>query len=104
MGGSKDVGDNKQDHPTQKPVELMRKPILNHTKRGAVVYDPFLGSGTTLIAKELTGRVCYGIELDPKYVDVICQRFTDFTGKPTILESTGQTFNEVKAERVGIAA
>jgi DNA modification methylase len=104
MGGSKDVGDNKQDHPTQKPVELMRKPILNHTKRGAVVYDPFLGSGTTLIATELTGRVCYGIELDPKYIDVICQRFTDFTGKPTILESTGQTFNEVKAERVGIAA
>ena len=47
MGGSKDIGDDKQDHPTQKPVELMRKPILNHIKRGAIVYDPFLGSGTT---------------------------------------------------------
>jgi DNA modification methylase len=82
----------------------MRRPILNHTKRGAVVYDPFLGSGTTLIAAELTGRACYGIELDPKYVDVICQRYIDFSGKPVILESTGRTFEQVKADRLGVAA
>ncbi len=63
MGGSKE---EKFDHPTQKPVELMRRPILNHTKRGELVYDPFLGSGTTLIAAELTGRKCYGLEIDPK--------------------------------------
>jgi DNA modification methylase len=101
MGGSKE---EKCDHPTQKPVELMRRPILNHTKRSEAVYDPFLGSGTTLIAAELTGRACYGIELDPKYCDVICQRFMNFTGKPAILEPTGQTFEQVRAERVGVAA
>jgi DNA modification methylase len=66
MRGSKE---EKCDHPTQKPIELMRRPILNHTKRGAAVYDPFLGSGATIIAAELTGRTCYGVELDPKYVD-----------------------------------
>jgi hypothetical protein len=61
MGGS---DEEKFDHPTQKPVELMRRPILNHTKRGELVYEPFLGSGTTLAAAELTERVCVGIELD----------------------------------------
>jgi DNA modification methylase len=71
MGGS---DEEKFDHPTQKPVELMRRPILNHTKVGELVYDPFLGSGTTLAAAEVTQRVCYGLELDPKYADVVVQR------------------------------
>ncbi len=62
-------------------VELMRRPILNHTKRGELVYDPFLGSGTTLAAAELTERVCCGMELDPKYVDVIVKRWQQFTGQ-----------------------
>ena len=53
--------DERVDHPTQKPVDLMRRPILNHTKRGELVYEPFLGSGTTLAAAELTQRVCCGI-------------------------------------------
>ena len=66
MGGA---DEDKYDHPTQKPIELMRRPILNHLRRGELVYEPFLGSGTTLAAAELTERVCYGIELDPKYVD-----------------------------------
>jgi len=101
MGGSKE---EKIDHPTQKPVELMRRPILNHTKRGEAIYDPFLGSGTTLIAAELTGRACYGIELDPKYVDVICLRYINFSGRPVLLESAGQTFEQVKADRLGVAA
>src|SRR5580704_6091761 len=78
MGGS---DEEKFDHPTQKPIELMRRPILNHTKRGEGVYDPFLGSGTTLAAAELAERVCYGIELDPKYVDVVIQRWQQLTGK-----------------------
>ena len=78
MGGS---DEDKFDHPTQKPVELMRRPILNHLRRGELVYDPFLGSGTTLAAAELTERVCYGIELDPKYVDVVVQRWQQLTGK-----------------------
>jgi DNA modification methylase len=101
MGGSKE---EKCDHPTQKPVELMRRPILNHTKRGAAVYDPFLGSGTTLIAAELTGRACYGIEIDPKYCDVIVQRWQEFTGGRATLEADGKTFDEIKAERLGVAA
>src|SRR6266550_4509340 len=72
MGGS---DEEKFDHPTQKPVALMRRPILNHTQRGELVYDPFLGSGTTLAAAEVTGRVCLGLELDPKYVDVVVERW-----------------------------
>jgi hypothetical protein len=68
MGAS---DEDKFDHPTQKPVELMRRPILNHLRRGELVYDPFLGSGTTLAAAELNERVCYGMELDPKYADVV---------------------------------
>jgi DNA modification methylase len=100
MGGSKE---EKCDHPTQKPVELMRRPILNHTKRGGAVYDPFLGSGTTLIAAELTGRACYGIELDPKYCDVIVQRWENFTGQRATLEADGRTFEQVRAERLGVA-
>jgi len=101
MGGSKE---EKVDHPTQKPIELMRRPILNHTKRGAAVYDPFLGSGTTLIAAELTGRACYGLEVDPKYCDVIIQRWQDFSGRSATLESDGRTFEQIKAARLGVAA
>src|SRR6516162_8812201 len=85
----------KLDHPTQKPVELMRRPILNHTKRGELVYEPFLGSGTTLAAAELTERVCFGMELDPKYVDVIVQRWQDLSGKKATLEADGRSFEEI---------
>ena len=68
-------------HSTQKPVECMRRPIVNHTAQGEGVYDPFLGSGTTLIAAEMTGRVCCGVEIDPAYVDVIIDRWERFTGR-----------------------
>jgi DNA modification methylase len=101
MGGS---DEQKFDHPTQKPVDLMRRPILNHTKRGQTVYEPFLGSGTTLIAAEMTERVCYGIELDPKYADVIVKRWQDFTGKQATLDSDGRAFDEIASERQAIAA
>ena len=96
MGGSEE---DKFDHPTQKPLELMRRPILNHTKRGELVYDPFLGSGTTLAAAELTGRVCCGLELDPKYVDVIIGRWQQMTGQEAKLDGTGATFSEVQLQR-----
>ena len=96
MGAS---DEQKYDHPTQKPVELMRRPILNHTKRGEVVYDPFLGSGTTLAAAEATGRVCYGLEIDPKYVDVIVTRWQNFTGKKATLDGDGRSFDAVAQER-----
>lgn len=101
MGGSHE---EKFDHPTQKPVELMRRPILNHTKRGAVVYDGFLGSGTTLMAAELSERICCGLELDPKYCDVIVERWQQFTGKTARLDADGRTFEEVQAERLGVPA
>jgi DNA modification methylase len=96
MGAS---DEDKYDHPTQKPVDLMRRPILNHLKRGGLVYDPFLGSGTTLAAAELTERVCVGMELDPKYVDVIAQRFQTLSGKSATLDGDGRTFDEIAEER-----
>ncbi len=68
-------------HSTQKPVECMRRPMLNNSNPGQAVYDPFLGSGTTVIAAESTGRIAYGIEINPAYVDVIVKRWEDFTGK-----------------------
>jgi DNA modification methylase len=100
MGGSQE---EKFDHPTQKPMEVMRRPILNHTLPGESVYDCFLGSGTTLIAAEHTGRVCYGVELDPKYVDVICRRWQMYTGKEAVLDGDGRTFDEVAGERQEVA-
>ena len=98
MGG--DRKEKTTGHGTQKPVELMRRPILNHTERGAVVYDPFLGSGTTLIACEMTERICLGIEIDPKYVDVIVTRWQDLTGKQATLAEDGRTFEAIKDERL----
>src|SRR5580704_17796539 len=100
MGGS---DEQKWDHPTQKPLELMRCPILNHTKLGELVYEPFLGSGTTLAAAELTERVCYGLELDPKYCDVVVKRWQDFTGKEATLEADGRSFDQCAADRQTLA-
>jgi DNA modification methylase len=77
----------------------MRRPILNHLRRGELVYDPFLGSGTTLAAAELNERVCYGIERDPKYVDVVVQRWKQLTGKEATLDEDGRKFDEIAAER-----
>ena len=91
----------KYDHPTQKPLELMRRPILNHLKRGEAVYDAFLGSGTTLAAAEATGRVCCGIEIDPKYVDVVIERWQKMSGKAATLDGDGRTFVNVRKERLG---
>jgi DNA modification methylase len=99
MGGSNENGDEKQDHPTQKPIALMRRPLLNHTKRGEAVYEPFLGSGTTCAAAEITERVCWGIELDPKYVDVVVTRWQSITGGKATLDGDGRTFEEIAQER-----
>jgi len=65
-------------HPTMKPVELPKNAILNHSENGDIVFDPFLGSGTTLIAAEKTGRTCYGVEISPKYCDQIRKRWAEF--------------------------
>ena len=75
----------------------MQRPIENHLDKGGLVYDPFLGSGTTVIAAQRTGRICFGLELDPAYVDVIVRRWQNFTGKDAKLEGTNQTFKVVEA-------
>jgi DNA modification methylase len=94
-----DVDDGKTAHSTQKPVELMRRPILNHTLRGEEVYDPFLGSGSTLIAAQSVERVCYGLEIEPAYCDIIVRRWQKFAGGHATLEGDGRTFAEIEAER-----
>jgi DNA modification methylase len=81
-------------HATQKPVECMRRPIINNSRPGQLVYDPFLGTGTGLIAAEMTGRLCYGIEISPAYVDVILRRWQTFTGRTAIHQASGQSFDE----------
>ena len=75
------VDDGKTIHSTQKPVECMARPIRNHGGKDDDVYDPFLGSGTTMIAAEQLGRRCYGLEISPAYCDVIVQRWEKLTGK-----------------------
>lgn len=91
--------DKGHGHGTQKPVECMKRPIENNSSPGQAVYEPFSGSGTTIIAGEMTGRHIYAIELNPAYVDVAIKRWQDFTGKDATLEETGQTFSEVDEDR-----
>ena len=86
-------------HSTQKPIECMRRPIVNNSSPGQAVYEPFSGSGTTIIACEMTGRACHAIELNPAYVDVAVKRWQDFTGQKAILESDGRTFDEIDTHR-----
>src|ERR1700751_518983 len=71
----------------------------NESDAANAVYEPFLGSGTTLIAAETTGRVCLAVELEPRYADVAVRRWQAFTGKPAVLEAPGRRFDEVAAER-----
>lgn len=90
-------------HSTQKPVECMRRPIVNNSVLGDAVYDPFLGSGTTVIAAETEGRRCFGIELNPAYVDVIVKRWQHFTGKAATLQGDGRSFDDIAGERLAQA-
>jgi DNA modification methylase len=93
------VDDGKTNHSTQKPVECMRRPIMNNSSPGQAVYEPFSGSGTTIIAGEMTGRHVYAIELNPAYVDVAVKRWQDFTGQKGTLEGDGRTFEEIDTAR-----
>jgi DNA modification methylase len=86
-------------HGTQKPVECMRRPILNNSSPGQAIYEPFSGSGTTIVAAETTGRLCYAIELDPIYVDVAVLRWQNFVGAEAVLDGDGRTFASVCSER-----
>lgn len=92
------------EHPTMKPVELFEYQMLNNTKGSDLVLDSFAGSGTTAISCEKHGRNARLMELDPKYCDVIIKRWQDFTGQDATLESTGQTYDDLKAERCKPAA
>jgi DNA modification methylase len=86
-------------HGTQKPVDCMRRPIENNSSPGQAIYEPFSGSGTTIIAAEMNGRTCHAIELDPAYVDVAVTRWQRFTGKVATLEGHGGSFLDIAAQR-----
>jgi DNA modification methylase len=98
------TGEERHGHATPKPIEMMARAIKSSTQDGGLLIEPFLGSGTTLIAAEQLGRRCFGMEISPQYCDVIVTRWQQFTGKTATLESTGQTFDQVKAQRLAIPA
>lgn len=87
-------------HPTVKPVALVAEAIKDCSRRNGLILDPFLGSGTTIIAAEATGRRAAGFELDPRYVDCIIRRWQQMTGKEAVLAATGETFEAVAIARM----
>ena len=93
-----------QEHPTVKPCSMLEDALLDMTERGDIVLDPFLGSGSTLIACEKTGRHCRGVELDPHYVEVILRRYEAVAKQPAILENTGETFAELALRPRGMVS
>jgi len=90
-------------HPTVKPVALVADALLDCSARGDLVLDAFLGSGSTLIAAERTGRVCFGIEIDPKYADVAVRRWQRHTGDHAVHVVTGKRFDEIAGDRLEVA-
>jgi DNA modification methylase len=95
---STDEGNLLALHPTVKPVALVADAIMDVTARGDIVLDPFLGSGTTVIAAERTGRVCYGMEIDPEYMDTTIRRWQSFTGLTAAHGISGRSFTELEQE------
>jgi DNA modification methylase len=91
-------------HGTQKPVECMKRLIENNSSLGQAIYEPFSGSGTTIIAAEMTGRACHAIEISPQYVDVAVKRWEAFSGKRATLDGDGRSFDQIAAERFAQAA
>lgn len=96
--GTGGKAEEKTGHSTQKPVECMKRPIENNSSPGQAIYEPFSGSGTTLIAAEMTGRICYAIEINPAYVDVAVQRWEKFTGQKAVLEGAAGSIAAGKAK------
>jgi site-specific DNA-methyltransferase (adenine-specific) len=86
-------------HPTMKPVELVKECIFNSSNRDDIILDPFLGSGTTLIASEISKRQCFGLELDPGYCDIIVKRWQDISGQEAYLSGTKKSFATIESER-----
>jgi DNA modification methylase len=89
------------EHPMEKPVELFVRPIKKHTHVGDIVFEPFSGSGSQLIAAERTHRRCRAIEISPVYVDVAIRRWQKATGMEATLDQDGRTFQEIATERGG---
>jgi DNA modification methylase len=98
-GGTKSEEDDFSVHPTVKPVRLLQEVMLDVTAVGECVLDPFLGSGSTLLAAERVARVCLGLEISPAYVDVTIARWEKMTGKEAIHADTGLTFSQVQEQR-----
>lgn len=92
-----DEGNLLEMHPTVKPVAMVADAILDCSARGDIVLDPFLGSGTTLLAAERTGRTCYGLELDPLYIDTIIRRWQKYTGGSAVHAASGKLFDDLAA-------
>jgi DNA modification methylase len=103
LPGLNSFGEGRDDalamHPTVKPAKMIADIMLDCTSRHDIVLDPFAGSGTILIAAEMTGRIGRAIELDEAYVDVAVRRWEAYSGKNAVLAGTGQTFDQVSAER-----
>ena len=91
-------------HPTIKPTTLIADAIMDCSSRRDIILDPFLGSGSTLVACERTDRVCAGLELEPVYVDVAVRRWQAYTGKPAVLSGAGETFETIEEQRAPSAA
>jgi DNA modification methylase len=104
FGRSSDEGNLLELHPTVKPVALVGDALLDSTCRGDLVLDPFLGSGSTLIAAEKVGRRCRGIELDPAYVNTIIRRWQRWSGGEARRRSDSRLFDELEAEAASAAA
>ncbi len=92
--------DEATEHGTQKPVECMRRPIVNNSAKGDLVYEPFVGSGSTLIAAESVGRVCLALEIDPRYCDVVIERWQRHGGGKAILAGDERSFEDLSVERL----
>jgi DNA modification methylase len=97
FGRATDEGHLLALHPTVKPVRLVADAVLDCSERGDIVADTFVGSGTTLIAAERTGRRCYGVDLDPHYVDTSIRRWQAYTGDYAVHAVSGRRFDEVAA-------
>ncbi len=89
-------GKQNEFHVTQKPIEVVEKALKKSSKKNDYIYDCFLGGGSTMVASHQLNRKCYGMELDPKYVDVIVKRWQDFTGQQALHMETGRKFDELK--------
>ena len=99
-GKARPVGN---EHPTQKPVELFARPIRKHTKIGEVVFEPFSGSGSQLIAAEMLGRRCRAMELSPPFVDAAVRRWQNYTGREAVLDGDGAAWAQVRKRRMAAA-